>query len=38
MFDIKQWRNLQDDCYKIIDLCDGVESVSTKRIEDRYFF
>ena len=24
--------------YKIIDLCDGVESVSTKQIEDRYFF
>ena len=24
--------------YKIIDLEDGVESVSTKRIEDRYFF
>ena len=28
----------EDDCYQIIDLCDGVESVSTKRIEDRYFF
>ena len=28
----------EDDYYKIIDLCDGVESVSTKRIEDRYFF
>ena len=28
----------EDDCYKIIDLEDGVESVSTKRIEDRYFY
>lgn len=28
----------EDDYYKIIDLCDGVEIVSTKQIEDRYFF
>ena len=28
----------EDDFYKIIDLCDGVESVLTKQIEDRYFF
>ena len=27
-----------DDCYQIIDLCDGVESVLTKHIKDRYFF
>jgi hypothetical protein len=27
-----------DDCYKIIDLEDGVESVLTKQIEDRYFY
>ena len=28
----------EDDWYKIIDLGDGVESVSTIQIEDRYFF